>query len=439
MRIAKIGLSLLLTIGLFSCGGGGGGGSNPTPGGGGNAPSTQSTIRGNVTLAKGLRAGDTVIMAKVNGIEDATAVVAADGTFSIDIPKSSSARTLNVDFMGSGIVETREQVIIPANAISAGVSTTLIPQGKAYTFDPSVASVVQTDSKAVQLSVPANAFEFADGTLPSGDVTVNITEVDLKAENGAGLVGAPDLMGVRSNSEPDAAPRPIYTFGMSKFDFSQGGKKLQLKKGKQAEIKMPMNTAMLYGSENAETATTPASDGDEIPMWYFDEEQRVWKEEGVSVVTADSSTPSGFSLVGKVNHFTWWNVDDVCPTVGINVVLDIYDKYTGEDINEFVEVDAYTVTAWVNSVGFHGSAPWRSTKVMSEKDTGMSVIGNTSDRSRIIEEHPQVTGYTTIQLSVTNISIDGELLENQSFSGSHTPIAGGNNTVTFRVPYEFAK
>jgi len=67
------------------------------------------------------------------------------------------------------------------------------------------------------------------------------------------------------------------------------GESLTLATGKEATLNYPVPTSQ---------ATAPAS----MPLWYFDEALGMWKEEG-------SATLINGKYVGKVSHFTDWNLD----------------------------------------------------------------------------------------------------------------------------------
>ncbi|MEP6795311.1 MAG: hypothetical protein ABJB16_13360, partial [Saprospiraceae bacterium] len=51
-----------------------------------------------------------------------------------------------------------------------------------------------------------------------------------------------------------------------------------------------------------------------IPLWYFDEKQDMWKEEG-------HADKIGNEYVGKVGHFSFWNCDDRFPAINWDISL----------------------------------------------------------------------------------------------------------------------
>ena len=72
--------------------------------------------------------------------------------------------------------------------------------------------------------------------------------------------------------------------------FDEAGNPLQVAPGREAELRFPIPSELL--------ANAPA----EIPLWYFDEADGIWVEDGAATLQ------DGF-YVGKVSHFTFWNVD----------------------------------------------------------------------------------------------------------------------------------
>ena len=82
------------------------------------------------------------------------------------------------------------------------------------------------------------------------------------------------------------------------------GEALTLAAGKEATLNYPTPTSQ---------ATAPAS----MPLWYFDEALGMWKEEGSATLTSGK-------YVGKVSHFTDWNLDYSGPygTVEMRIVCN---------------------------------------------------------------------------------------------------------------------
>jgi len=108
---------------------------------------------------------------------------------------------------------------------------------------------------------------------PTANDLVNIMPGDLRGLNTAGAL------------------RLLQTFGMAAVELTGGsGELLQIANGQKATLTMPIPSLL--------TASAPAS----IPLWYFDESNGLWKEEGSAVKTGNSYT-------GDVSHFSFWNCD----------------------------------------------------------------------------------------------------------------------------------
>ncbi len=97
--------------------------------------------------------------------------------------------------------------------------------------------------------------------------------------------------------------RVLETFGMLHVELTgSGGQKLNLANGHTAEISLDIDATQLSSS--------PAA----IPLWSFDEENGIWKEEG-------SATRVGNKYVGNVSHFSWWNCDAPFPQCNLTVTV----------------------------------------------------------------------------------------------------------------------
>ncbi len=89
----------------------------------------------------------------------------------------------------------------------------------------------------------------------------------------------------------------LSSFGMFAVELrSDDGEELQIKEGMTVNIIMPIANSQI---ENA-----PA----EIPLWYFDEDLGIWKEEGKAILVEGN-------YEGNVAHFSWWNTDAKFPTI----------------------------------------------------------------------------------------------------------------------------
>ena len=89
----------------------------------------------------------------------------------------------------------------------------------------------------------------------------------------------------------------LETFGMLTVELTgSNNEKLQITSD--SELKFPI--------ANEQLSTAPNT----IPLWYFDEENGYWIEDG-------EATKVGNQYVGTVSHFTPWNVDIPLPNENI--------------------------------------------------------------------------------------------------------------------------
>ncbi|TCK68768.1 leucine rich repeat (LRR) protein [Winogradskyella wandonensis] len=89
----------------------------------------------------------------------------------------------------------------------------------------------------------------------------------------------------------DNEARGLESYGMVSVNlFSPSGEILNINEANPANIEFPIS---FYQNDVA-----PES----ITLWYFDEEQGYWKEDGQAV-------KDGNKYIANVTHFTWWNCD----------------------------------------------------------------------------------------------------------------------------------
>ncbi|WP_430467422.1 hypothetical protein [Winogradskyella ouciana] len=110
----------------------------------------------------------------------------------------------------------------------------------------------------------------------------------------------------------DGAERMLQTLGMLAVELrGSGGEDLNLAEGSTSEIKIPVDASLM--------GIAPAT----IPLWYFDEANGYWKEEG-------EATLQGNMYVGSVSHFSFWNCD--IPAEAITLCVAVTDE-SGNAIN----------------------------------------------------------------------------------------------------------
>jgi len=137
-----------------------------------------------------------------------------------------------------------------------------------------------------EVSLPANGVIDAQNNTYTGTVQVVAAYMNPVANNIADIMPG-GLFGVNTKGEEVM----MASMGMVAVELLDGaGNALQVAPGKRATLQFTVPGSLL--------ANAPA----EIPLWYFDETDGVWIEEG-------SANLNGNLYVGEVSHFTDWNID----------------------------------------------------------------------------------------------------------------------------------
>nr|WP_321245796.1 carboxypeptidase-like regulatory domain-containing protein [uncultured Psychroserpens sp.] len=137
-----------------------------------------------------------------------------------------------------------------------------------------------------------------DGSSYTGSVNVILHHLDPADDN---MLDQMPGMLYAANAQNEE--RMLQTFGMLAVELrGDNGEDLNLAEGSTAEIKVPLDPSLM--------ANAPSS----IPLWYFDEANGYWIEDGQAILV-------GNTYVGTVSHFSFWNCDipaeyvDFCVTV----------------------------------------------------------------------------------------------------------------------------
>lgn len=214
-----------------------------------------------------------IINAKENYSDD-------KGLFSID--KIPIGKNQVVEFSKPNHVSNQKQATIELNKNTV-VYASLGTWDKSETINPKQDNTISFQNAEVKL--PANGIIDANGNVFTGNVTVNAAYFDPMVDNYENV-----FPGDFEGEDISGNTVDIESFGFINVELTDGSQSLNLAKGSTADITIPIPDAL---KNNAP---------DPIPLWFFDEELGIWKEEG------SASIQNGV-YVGTVEHFTAWNCD----------------------------------------------------------------------------------------------------------------------------------
>ena len=202
--------------------------------------------------------------------------------------------------------------VVPTAGLNQ-VQIMLLPQTVTETVSSGAAATVSlSNGAAVDLS---GAYSNADGSDYTGDVQVTLHLLNPTDDNMQQQM--PGML-LAENLQNEA--RMLETLGMVAVELrSDTGEKLNLSEGTTATIAVPLDPETLAGAPN------------EIPLWYFDEENGYWIEEG-------SATLQGTNYVGTVSHFSFWNCD--IPAEYVNICMNITDSNNTPLSNIKVDIES---------------------------------------------------------------------------------------------------
>lgn len=171
------------------------------------------------------------------------------------------------------------------------LNVTLLSSQPVGSFNSGTGGQISLDGDA-RLSFPAEAIVDPNGELYTG--TVDVSAQPIYADDPELSSKMPgDLVGMNGSNELGS----LASLGMMAVELrSSSGDLLQVKEGSTVEMHMPIPSDMI--------ANAPTT----IPMWYFDEVEGLWIEEG-------TANRSGDAYVAEVGHFTYWNYDAWFPIV----------------------------------------------------------------------------------------------------------------------------
>lgn len=175
--------------------------------------------------------------------------------------------------------------IYPADNSSINLRIKLLNENVVKVIEADMGGTASLDNGATVV-LPANAVVKADGTPYNGKIYVGLRHL---APNDPDLYEK--IPGDLSGIDKDGNYKVLATYGMLGVELqSNTSEALQIAPGATATLTFPLPEDL--SSQAPET----------IPLWYFDQEQGRWLEEGSAILEGDV-------YVGQVSHFSFWNCD----------------------------------------------------------------------------------------------------------------------------------
>lgn len=279
----------------------------------------------------------------------------------------------------------------------------LMPKTIVGTISAAVGGTI-TLSNGLAIKFPAGAITDVTTNKPyTGDVRVaakliSATDPDLNS------IMPGDLRGVNSANNM----RLLTTYGMAAVELSgPAGEFLQISDGKKAILYMPIPASLQAGA--------PSS----IPLWYFDEGNGLWKEEG-------SASKLGNMYVGEVGHFSFWNCDVPNNYVQFNCTIV---NQNGQPL-QHVLVKVTNISTGASGFGYTDTAGYTGGAVPNNAQLRLEVFGSTAC---ITPSYSQVFNTTNVNISLGTITISSATFL-ATVSGTVTnctnlPVTNGNIVV----------
>jgi protocatechuate 3,4-dioxygenase beta subunit len=175
--------------------------------------------------------------------------------------------------------------------LQATLSKTMLTSGATQILDTAIGG--QLSEKGFKVTFPANSLTV------SGNVDVVISPLDVSTrdiQTAPGDFSARTIKGQRVTLE---------SFSMADFTLTQNGVPVNLKPGATADIELllPANTSLISGVVK--------------PLWYFNQSNGLWQEEGTGFVATSTTTSGRLAIFATVKHFTYWNSDQALNSTAV--------------------------------------------------------------------------------------------------------------------------
>jgi hypothetical protein len=189
-----------------------------------------------------------------------------------------------------------------------------------------------------------------------------------------------DLRGINTAG----AIKLLQTYGMAAVELTgTSGELLQIASGKKATLSFPLPVSL--------AATAPTS----IPLWYFDETNGLWKEDGAAVKT-------GNSYEGDVSHFSYWNCD-IPFSNGVHFDLTVVDA-AGNPVQNANVSFYFSTGSYTGCHGLTDSAGHIAGTIPSNAQLVLNIFAYPSCANVPIYSQPVTTATSSISLGTVTIT-----------------------------------
>ncbi|PTB83443.1 hypothetical protein C9926_02895, partial [Sulfurovum lithotrophicum] len=252
------------------------------------SPADNNSTDSNETNISGVSISGNII--DINGTTIAGATVSIDGQTVITdangvytVMNVMSANRVSIDVSHSNYLTNSR--IVEVNSTDITLDITLDTPKATLTFDSTLGATI-TEFSGASVELPSNGYVDANGLAYTGSIIVKMAYHAITTQSGRST-----FPGTFEGIDSNGSTFPIVSYGFMNVELTDtNGNPLNLDGNATATLTFP-NDILLY---------TPST----VPLWYYDEAQGYWVEDGEATNIGHTST-----YVGTVTHFTSWNLD----------------------------------------------------------------------------------------------------------------------------------
>ena len=215
----------------------------------------------------------------------------AHGLYAIE--EALTGPSVTVKFEKEGYVTSSVAVDLLPNSYTT-VNAVLVAMADPVPLDSDVGGEAD-DGQGNKLILPPGALIRKDGSKAvTGEVDVHITPLDVTSADDLSAFPGEFRAIMAAKSEGTVQ---LETFALADFTIMQDDAELDLapNKGDGATIELVLPDS------------TSLSPGETVPLWYFDEEQGLWLEQGSGEVVQNKAGDLVYRAT--IGHLSWWNCD----------------------------------------------------------------------------------------------------------------------------------